>query len=326
MAGFLSRHWALRLFERFLVKRLPQGPRRQLSHRCIFIVPTAAGAGFLLVQLLLLLLAINYQNSLIYALCFLLVAVFIVAIVHTWRNLLGLVLHYGGSRGAFAGEPVGFRVRLESLGSPHVAIKLSWQGTHSLICVPAGEAQEVVLEVASQRRGPLRPGRLRVESRFPLGLLKVWSWVDPHAMAPVYPYPLVASQMPRGALRSDGEHSGAQLQAGLPEDYRGLRSWQPGESMGRLHWKAFSRGRGLLVKDFASPACEDLQLDLAQMNGALEARLATLCHWVLTLSSQQQRFSMRLGGQQWGPDTGPAHQQACLIALALYGFSQEDQA
>ncbi|MCY1452249.1 hypothetical protein D9M71_691590 [compost metagenome] len=75
----------------------------------------------------------------------------------------------------------------------------------------------------------------------------------------------------------------------------------------------------MFVKDFAALAGRDLWLDLEQLDGDLEHRLGLLCHWVLQFSCRGQPFGLRLGAQQLEPDTGDAHREACLRALALFG-------
>ena len=78
------------------------------------------------------------------------------------------------------------------------------------------------------------------------------------------------------------------------DDYQGLRAWQPGDPRRRLHWKAYSRGQGLLVKDFASLLGNDPLLDFDALTGDTEQRLSVLCHWVIDLSEKQQPFALRL--------------------------------
>jgi len=165
----------------------------------------------------------------------------------------------------------------------------------------------------------LRPGRLRVESRFPLGILVAWSWVDLDQALLIYPRPL-AGDLPLtvGAGADDEEEGSRALGIGV-DDYQGLRAYQPGDSKRRLHWKAYSRGHGLLVKDFAALAGRDLCLDFEALGGDVEMRLSLLCHWVLQLSERQQPFALRLPGTQLVTDIGDTHREACLRTLALYG-------
>lgn len=103
MIGRLNAHW-----QRWLVRRLPPAPRVELTQRRIFILPNQAGLSFAVVLVVILLAAINYQNSPAYGLCFLLLALGLVGIVHTYRNLRGLLLSAGAAPAVFVGEQARF--------------------------------------------------------------------------------------------------------------------------------------------------------------------------------------------------------------------------
>ncbi|MCQ4310707.1 DUF58 domain-containing protein [Pseudomonas stutzeri] len=312
-----------RVRDRWLLKRIPPGPNVRLDQRRIFIMPTAVGMSFLLALLLMLLAAINYQNSLAYALTFLLGSVFVVAILHTWRNLAGLVLQAGGAEAVFLGEQARLRVRLESRGRLYQAVALGWPRSGlQLIDVPASGTCEVELSLLSERRGWLKPGRIRVESRFPLGILVAWSWVDLQLAALVYPRPS-AGDLPQAGGLTEEESEGARAIGSGIDDYQGLKPWQPGDSRRRLNWKAFSRGQGLLVKDFTALAGQEPLLDLDAIDGDIEARLSLLCHWVVELSARQQPFALRIASTTIGPDGGADHRNRCLRELALFGLERE---
>jgi uncharacterized protein (DUF58 family) len=309
-------------WNRWLARRIPAANSVRLNQRRIFIIPTRVGLAFSLALLLMLLAAINYQNSLAYGLTFLLASVFVVAILHTYRNLAGLVLKAVGASPVFLGEQARFNLRLESRERAHEAVSLGWPTNNLHICdVPAEGVSEVQLSQPTLKRGWLRPGRLRVESRFPLGLLVAWSWVDLDQAVLVYPHP-VAGELPLTAGADDDEEEGTRAHGQGADDYQGLKSYQPGDSKRRLHWKAYSRGQGLLVKDFASLSGRDLQLDFEQLSGDVESRLSLLCHWVLQLSERQQPFALTLPGQHLSVATGEPHRDACLRALALFGLPQ----
>lgn len=305
--------------ERWMNRRSPAADSVRLTQRRIFIIPSRVGLGFCLSLLLMLLAAVNYQNSLAYALTFLQGSVFLVSILHTFRNLAGLSLRAGTVPAVFAGEQASFRVHLTSEGQAHQAVALGWtNGPLQTLDVPAEGACEAVLTLPTERRGWLRAPRMRVESRFPLGLLVAWSWVDLQQRALVYPRPL-RGELPWSAGRAmDSEEQRQRLQNLGADDYQGLRTYQPGDSRRRLHWKAYSRGQGLLVKDFAAFGGGELLLDFDGLEGDQESRLSLLCHWVLQLSSSQQRFALRLPDRVLGPGSGEAHRSACLQALALF--------
>ncbi|KAF1053762.1 MAG: hypothetical protein GAK43_01252 [Stenotrophomonas maltophilia] len=315
--NMLNAAWRRR-WRAWLDRRIPASASVQLNQRRIFIIPTGQGAAFGVALVLLLLIAINYQNSLAYALTFLLLSLFLVTILHTYRNLSGLRLVAQTVEPVFVGVQVGFRVRLEAEGCPRHAIGLGWQSDELIYAdVSPVEATETLLPLAALRRGWLRPGRLRVESRFPLGLLVAWSWLDLDQSALVYPRPLAGDLQLVGA--GDASDEIGRPQGHGVDDFQGLRSYQPGDPRQRLDWKAYSRGQGLQVKDFTALGGQPLWLDFNGLGGDSEARLSVLCHWVMLLSRRQQPFGLSLPGGEVPVDSGPAHRAACLRALALFG-------
>jgi uncharacterized protein (DUF58 family) len=50
----------------------------------------------------------------------------------------------------------------------------------------------------------------------------------------------------------------------------------------------------------------------------LELRLSRMTRWVLSAEQQGLPYSFRIGDVEFAPSIGPAHQSACLRALALY--------
>ena len=314
-----------RLRDRWLLKRIPPGPSVRLDQRRIFIMPTAVGLSFIIALMLMLIAAINYENSLAYALTFLLGSLFVVTILHTWRNLAGLELQAGGSEAVFVGEQARLRVRLESRGRLYQAVALGWPASGlQQVDVPAGGTCDVELSLPTEHRGWLRPGRLRVESRFPLGILVAWSWIDLQLATLVYPQP-AEGELPQTGGHAEEQGDGGRVQGVGIDDYQGLRPWQPGDSRRRMNWKAYSRGQGLLVKDFSAFAGEDPLLDFDALGGDVESRLSVLCHCVVELSAHQRPFALSLPGLSFDAGTGVEHRGRCLRALALFGLPPEVQ-
>lgn len=308
------------LWQRWLGRRIPPAARIKLDHRRIFILPTRTGATFALVVFLMLLVSINYQNSLAYGLTFLLLSVGILAILHTYRNLGGLVLSAGLARSVFVGEPVQLRLRLESAGHAHQALGLGWNAqTLQPGDVTAEGLTEVELTLPAETRGWLRAPRLRVESVFPLGIFRAWSWLDLEQTVLIYPRPIAGAMPLLQGVQPHAQDDGQATQGAGVDDYQGLRSYQPGDNRRRLHWKAYSRGQGLLVKDFTDLSGHELCLDFMALGGDIEERLSRLCYWVLELSQRQQPFALRLPGFLSAVDSSDAHRETCLRQLALFG-------
>lgn len=309
------------IWQRWLVRRIPPASRIELNHRRIFIMPTRSGAVYGLVLVLMLLVAINYQNSLAYGLTFLLLSVAVLGILHTYRNLSGLIISAGSARSVFVGEPVQLRLRLESAGHAHQAISVGWDSVQlQQADVAANALAEVELTLPAVTRGWLRAPRLRVESVFPLSILRTWSWLDLEQTVLIYPRPVPGAMPLLQGVQPHAEDDGLATQGQGVDDYHGLRVYQPGDNRRRLHWKAYSRGQGLLVKDFTDLSGHDLCLDFMALGGDIEERLSRLCHWVLELSKRQQPFALRLPDFLLPVNSGEVHAQACLRALALYGI------
>lgn len=308
------------VWQRWVGRRIPPASRVELDHRRIFILPTRVGGTYALILFLLLLVSINYQNSLAYGLTFLMLSVGVLAILHTYRNISGLVLSGGHARSVFVGEPVQLRLRLESTGHGHQAIALGWDSEQlEQTDVEAERLVEVGLTLPALKRGWMRAPRLRVESVFPLGIFRAWSWLDLEQTVLIYPQPVVGTMPLLQGVQPHAEDDGHATTGPGVDDYQGLRLWQPGDSMRRMHWKAWSRGQGLMVKEFSDLSGHDLCLDFMALGGDIEERLSRLCYWVLELSRRQRPFALRLPGFVSAVDSGDAHRETCLRQLALYG-------
>ena len=298
----------------------PPSPKPvQLTRRRIYILPTGQGYAFATLLFLLFLWAVNYSNSMGFAFTFLLAAVALNSMWQAHDNLLGLIVHPGGADPVFAGQEARFSLRLDNPGpKPRYGIGLQWcDQPPCYVDLPASGSAMVVLTVLAERRGWLRPGRIRVLTRYPLGLLQSWSWVEFEQGCLVYPPP--RGRRPLPAALSGGAGAGLGEQGLGSEDYAGFRLYAPGDSPRRIAWKAATRGGPLLVKRFTDQARPELWLDWRLLGiDNVEPRLAQLCQWVLKAESEGRRYGLLLPGVRIPPAQGDAHRRRCLEALALF--------
>ena len=182
-----------------------------LVHRRVYIVPARLGWMFGATLVLLLVGSINYAIALGFALTFLLAGLGLAGMVHTARNLARIAVSTGRAEPVFAGEAAQFRLYLDGRAPhdrPAILARHVGSGSQMVVDVPGGGAAEVVLAVPAQRRGWLPLGRVMLETRFPLGLFRAWSYVEPEARCLVYPrperspLPAASGEAARGALRS----------------------------------------------------------------------------------------------------------------------------
>jgi len=291
----------------------------QLERRRIYILPTRYGYAFAALLFVLFLWSINYSNSMGFAFTFLLVAVAHNSMWQAHDTLLGLIIHPPESEPVFVGQEAPFRFRLENPDpKSRYGVALQWRD-HSprYEDIPASATTMTTLKIPATQRGWLQLGRIRVLTRFPLGLLQSWSWVEFASASLIYPQPQGQRALPAALPSSSG--SGLHEIGPGSEDYAGFRPYAPGDSPRRIAWKAASRSEQLLVKRFTDQARPELWLDWALLGDeSVEARLAQLCQWVLKAENEGHRYGLRLPGTEIPPGQGERHRRCCLEALALF--------
>lgn len=306
-------------WQRWLNRRLPRARQVRLDQRRVFIFPSGYGFLYLAVAVLLFFGGINYENNLILGLCFLMVSLFVVAILHTFRNLSGLSLRAGATRSGFVGGQGSLEVVLIADGRGHRSLWLSWpEQPAQEVSVEDGEEMALWMNLPLTRRGRIRPPRLRVESRYPLGLLRSWSLVALDHACLAWPRPEPSPECP--ADGGDDERSVAQAGQSGTEEFQGLREYRPGDSPRLVDWKGYARGRGLNVKLFEEPASGRLWLRYQHLDGLpQERRLSILCYWVLRLAGENRPFALSLPGAELSPARGDGQRREALDMLARFG-------
>lgn len=291
-----------------------------LTQRRIFILPTGAGLLYAAVLTVMLLGAINYNLALGHALVFLLAGLGLAGMVHAFRNLSGLTLSGGRSEAVFAGEIAHFPLHLANgRDVPRLALEFQAGDGAAVICDLAANASgRIDLPLPACRRGWLELPRVRLSSRYPLGLFVTWSYPQPAMRCLVYPRPL-DFPLPAPAAAAIGEQRGDAGQ----EDFAGLRRHQPADSPRHVAWKAVARDfehRPLLVKQFAGGAQSELLFDWRDLPPAAdtETRLSILAAWVLAADAAAMRYGLRLPGAEMAPAQGSPHRRRCMEMLATF--------
>lgn len=300
-----------------------------LTQRRIFIVPSKPGLAFAVMLVLLFLCSINYNLNLGFGLTFLLAACAVIDMHLTFRNLAYLHLTAGKVAAVFAGEDALFELHLANRRKhPRYAIWLGFIGRslpamERATDVPAHSTSHLTLAITTTRRGWQPAPRIRLQTRFPLGLLRAWSYWQPDSKALVYPQPeasISASPLPLAPIeRSDGNGVAGH------QDFAGIRTYQSGDSLKHLAWRQIARldtdlDPKLITKQFEGGAVSDLSIDFDALpyDMALEDKLSRMTRWILEAEARQLPYAFRLGDNVHAAALGPAHQRACLRALALY--------
>ena len=305
-------------FNAWLARRIPPSTRITLSQVNIFIFPTRSGFIFGVLLLTLLVGAINYQNSLVYALVFMLSSIFLITILHTFRNLSGLSLEVCEVRSGFVGEDIEFSVRVErSKGEGREGIEIGWPGGYKQSVELFDEqATTVRLYLNAHARGWLIPGRLLVETCYPLGLLRAWTWVDLKAQGLIFPKPIFDQS--HNSTLSGQRDDGVLVDPLGSDDFVDLREYVPGDPIKNILWPTYARTGELAVKRYASYLEPRLWFDFAELPGDAEEKLSRLAGLAISATQSEREFGARLPQLEIAPGIGEMHLNAFLRELALY--------
>lgn len=310
-------------FRRWWQQRLPLADATTLTQRNVYILPTAP--GFMLGATLLVLLvgAINYQLNLGYLLTFLLAGSALVSMHLSHATLRGLTLNLLQPDPQFAGSSALLSVVLTNTrAAPRHAIGVAvldatgddrWVWTD----VPAQGTAVVHVAFRPRRRGLHRVPPLTAETRFPLGIFRVWTVWRPAAQVLVYPAPEPnPPPLPPGEPRAGGSGVARAQPTG---DFDGVRSYRRGDPLKLVVWKKVAKADELVSRDAEQAQRHELWLDLARTGGQdIEHRLSRLAAWVLQADRLGADYGLRLGGRLVPPGNGPVHRCSCLEALATW--------
>ncbi|MBH80052.1 MAG: DUF58 domain-containing protein [Gammaproteobacteria bacterium] len=313
---FVGQRW-----RRWLDRRIPPSPQIRLSQRNIFIFPTQTGFVFGGLLILLIVGAINYQASLVYAVAFLLGSMFLMTILYTFRNLSGLTLELASTRPGFVDEDIEFVLKVgRPKGRGREGIQLGWpEGIKQWAELYDQEADTIRLFMQAKQRGYLRPGRLLVETYYPLGLLRAWTWVDLEIKSLVYPRPIFG-EFPH---RESGSRSEGELVDPFgSDDFTDIREYQAGDPTRHILWRSYARSDAVMIKRYSSYLEPRLWLDLEDVSGSTEERLSRLTGLALQATRLENEFGLRLGELVIKPAIGEAHLEHVLRELALYGIRE----
>lgn len=294
-----------------------------LNQRNIYIVPSRAGLAFGLTLLLLLVVSINYQLSLGFALTFLLAGSAAASMHMTHGSLRGLTLHLKPLQPAFDGEAAVMEMVVTNAGASRLGVGFGLDlGARP---IPLAYAEIAAQGQTSVHLGWLAPGRglhglplVRAESRYPFGLFRAWTiwrpagqqWVYPRPETPVPPWP-------QTDVAQGDDNPAARTGAGT--EFEGVRAYRRGDPLRQVVWKKAARTGEMISRETAGAVQREMWLQWRQAQGLdTEARLSRLAAWAIAADAAGHRWGLRLPDVELAPAQGTAHRHAALQALATW--------
>lgn len=305
--------WAERRLPALTRYKRPESLPITLHRRRVYIVPTAFGAAFTLLLLVMLLGALNYANNAALLLTCMLGSASATSMLVAFRSLHGLRLTAIRQGHAIAGERMVIQLVFAADDHAHASVHADMDGQTETFMAPVRTETWVSLHLATSQRGWHPVPRIKLWSNWPVGLFHAWSWIHPDHAVLVWPRPELAGPPP--VLQ--GEHDlRRRLHQG--EDIAALRDYRSGDPQRHIAWKHSARHEHLLVKDFEQPeAREEWHLDWRALPSlSPEARIARLARWLGEAEAVGRPTALWLPGEDIALGHGRSHYVHCMNALA----------
>ena len=302
------------------VSRVLSRRRRHWTHGAwhirqshIFIMPNRFGlyAGFLVLASF----AMGYkvQNNFILLGVIFLFLVFMLSLIASVRNLQGMIIEADIEPYYYAGERQHIRLRLKkaqpafniTLVGPYGEIKVDLSNGAASLLVPVGAYERGVYPIAS----------LKVQTLYPFGIARAWTWLNPPGDLVVAPKPdeQSATQYPRGNPAMAQIADEKKQQNNYADELGDLRDYQDSDPPARIDWKRFATTREMMVREHGLDA--QGEMILRQPSGPLEASLSYLSGGLLVAERLGAPARMILNGADYQVYDKAAREQA-YYALA----------
>ncbi len=294
-----------------------------LHNRRLYILPTRFGYLYAAMQVVLLLAAINYQNSMAYMLTFLLTALGIISLWQTHKNLLGINIQLSQPKPVYQQEELTleFKVNQANLANRY-AIGLQYMDNPPVYFgLKPQQHKTVNLMLAAIKRGLYKPAGIIIFSRYPTGLFHAWSWLKFDIPILIYPKPVFDTKLKQSI--SNEQHNKTTINTADGDDFAGLREYRLGESLKHISWKAYAQGRGKLTKTFQGYASASLWINWQDMTAnSLEGKLSQMTGLIIQMNQEGLNYGVKLPSIEIKQSSGNAHFAHCLQTIST--FQQAD--
>ena len=193
-----------------------------------------------------------------------------------------------------------------------------------------GEKVSLAYQARARKRGVYTVGPISTWASDPFGVFQQRAALEARAEVIIYPRPLALSgHFGRSELGAGGTGAGEQArihEAGL--DFYGVRDYQPGDELRRIHWPATAHHGRLTVIEFDRGSTENLAVVLDTRAGTEFGRgaettlevgvkvAASLIHWALVSEGSAVVVADSAEGPRWVGVERLDHEYEALELLA----------
>jgi hypothetical protein len=221
----------------------------QIRQSNIFILPNRFGlyAGFLVLASF----AMGYkvQNNFILLAVIFLFLVFMLSLIASVRNLQGLEMEADVAPYYFAGQRQYIRLVFRKK-QPAFNLTLHAGGDTMALDMSSG-ATSLLVPVGDFERGVHPISSIKIQTLFPFGIARAWSWVHPPGDLVVAPNPqeLAPARYPRSNPAMASASDKKRQQNNFADELGDLRDYQDSDPPARIDWKRYAATRETMVRE-----------------------------------------------------------------------------
>lgn len=285
----------------------------------IYIFPSGFGFTCGIAIVTIAIGAINYQVNTVFLLVFLGVALGILCIWETHKNLKGLSIQCQPIDDVQAGQPAKVTLLIKAKESIRYSIEFCLEDGETVKLERLSKDDEqIVIAVPTKHRGHFQLPTIKIYTFFPFGIVRAWSYLFFDRDYFVYPQPESPGYWPQAKdnLNEPDRHA---MQGGEDDLYELKAVKSPWVQVGRIAWKISARGQGWFLKTMTSPIGENWIFSIEDLSIAdLELNLQHLSYWIQTAEEQGRLYGLELNGELTEVNHGLRHMRICLRRLATY--------
>ncbi len=281
--------------------------------RRIYVLPSKPGLFFSVIWFMMMLAGLNFNNNMSLMLVFLLFGLAQVLLHRTFFNLKNIRLEQISAKPVFLGEPATLQIQIG-------ADDEKWQiRTENSLSSDVGnithQSTQLKLLVTTRVRGWQAIERIKLYTRYPIGLFTVWVYSTPKESILIYP----TAETPCPDFPNHGGQEGERVQLQKGDELSGIRDYRQGDPIRDIAWKKSAQSNQTWVKEFHQTQGKNLLFDYSQIPvGHTEFKISRMTAWVLAAELQQCEYQVLLPGYNSGMSAGDVHKHQCLTALAEF--------
>ena len=185
--------------------------------------------------------------------------------------------------------------------------------------VKALEELRVLVPWTPVFRGLQKIPRLKIQSRFPFGMLRAWKYYEVTASVTVFPERKGQLDLPASTGGIDQDET--KFETDTKGYFRDFRLYQKTDNPNRIDWKRSLKHQKHLVKNYEAEAAGEKKVlidwDLTANLQNFEDRISQLALWIDEAQRKHEFYSLKISNMQTGYELSLNHYKHCMQILAL---------